>query len=50
MAAITSKKLRQMTFAAELYMMRQKESLQPMLAAASVVGPGYDLEDWLLIK
>jgi ribonuclease HII len=50
MAAITSKKLRQMTFAAELYMMRQNESLQPMLAAASVVGPGYDLEDWLLIK
>ena len=49
LAAITPKKLRQMKFAVELYSVRLTRGEQVVLAAASVTGDDFVLEDWIKI-
>lgn len=47
--AITPKKLRQMTFAAQVYLTRETRSVSARLAAAAVSGDGYLLDEWQAI-
>ena len=54
---IGSEKLRQMKFAAESFLHQKKsqlheisEELHPKLAAAAVIGPKYQLEDWFPLE
>ncbi len=49
LAAVTTKKQRQMRFAAELYMARLPDDIQGVLAAASVSGGGFALDEWIKI-
>ena len=49
LAAVTTKKQRQMRFAAELYMARLPDDIQGVLAAASVSGEGFVLDEWIKI-
>lgn len=50
-AAITPKKLKQMTFAAELYMTKWgMKAKQPHLAAAAVTGDTFAVEDWMSLQ
>lgn len=50
-AAITPKKLQQMTFAAELYMTKwSMKAKQPHLAAAAVTGDTFAVEDWMSLR
>jgi ribonuclease HII len=49
--AITPTKLRQMTFAAETFIhSHDTKTLSPYLAAASVSGPHFALEDWFILN
>jgi ribonuclease HII len=50
LAAITSKKLQQMKFAAELYMVKNPGHFQPSLAVASVGGDAFTLETWFVVE
>lgn len=49
---ITPEKQRQMQFAAQAFLARhpQYALLQPLLAAASVSGDNYQIEDWLILE
>lgn len=49
LAAVTAQKQRQMRFAAELYMTRLPDDTQGVLAAASVSGEGFVLDEWVKI-
>lgn len=51
--AITQKKLKQMTFGAEAFLASSptlKTNFSPLLAAASVSGPEFMLDDWFVIE
>ena len=50
LAAITPKKQRQMRFAAELYMQKYPTPASPLLAAAAVTGPEYELTNFIMIE
>jgi len=49
LAAITPKKLRQMKFAAEYYMLKYGIAHQPLLASADVASDEYEMMSWLVI-
>ena len=49
LAAITPKKLRQMKFAAEYYMLKYGVTHQPLLASADVASDEYEMMSWLVI-
>ncbi len=49
-AAITDQKLRQMKFAAEYYALKHKYGGLIQLAAASVSGPEFTIEQWLALE
>ena len=53
LAAIDSKKLSQMKFAAECFLkyhVREFGAMQPMLAAAAVEGEDFEVKNWLIIR
>lgn len=50
LAAITAKKQQQMHYAAESFLRYSQTNLQPVLAAASVSGPDFRLDQWFTIE